>query len=149
MTSRTDPPIGLGRLRARGDLGEIRSSDLRFSDGEAQDLLNQVIGLDLKLHQVRRLRTRTEGWAAGLDPAGLSLRGRDDAGAFIDAFAGDDRMVVDYLAAEVLEGQDPERRRFLLRTSILGRRPDRSATRSPRAPTPHARSPTSSACGFK
>ena len=121
MTSRTDPPIGLGRLRARGDLGEIRSSDLRFSDGEAQDLLNQAIGLDLELEQVRRLRTRTEGWAAGLYLAGLSLRGRDDAGAFIDAFAGDDRMVVDYLAAEVLEGQDPERRRFLLRTSILGR----------------------------
>ncbi len=121
MTSRTDPPIGLGRLRARGDLGEIRSSDLRFSDGEAQRLLNHAIGLDLDADQVRRLRARTEGWAAGLYLAGLSLRGRDDAADFIEAFAGDDRMVVDYLAAEVLEGQDPERRGFLLRTSILGR----------------------------
>ena len=121
MTSRTDPPIGLARLRARGDLGEIRSADLRFSDGEARSLLNHAIGLDLDADQVGRLRTRTEGWAAGLYLAGLSLRGRDDASAFIDAFAGDDRMVVDYLAAEVLEGQTPERRRFLLRTAILNR----------------------------
>ncbi len=121
MTSRTDPPIGLGRLRARGDLGEIRSSDLRFSDTEAGRLLNHAIGLELEDEQVQRLRARTEGWAAGLYLAGLSLRGRDDAAGFIEAFAGDDRMVVDYLAAEVLEGQDPERRRFLLRTSVLSR----------------------------
>ena len=70
--------------------------------------------------EVERLRARTEGWAAGLYLAGLSLRGREDAAGFIDDFAGDDRLVVDYLAAEVLEGQSPERRRFLLRTSILG-----------------------------
>ena len=121
ITSRTEPPIGLARLRARGDLGELRSADLRFSDGEAGRLLNQAIGLDLDPGQVEVLRARTEGWAAGLYLAGLSLRGRGDAGAFIDAFAGDDRMVVDYLAAEVLEGQTPERRDFLLRTSILAR----------------------------
>jgi LuxR family maltose regulon positive regulatory protein len=121
MTSRNDPPIGLARLRARGDLGEIRSDALRFSDDDAAVLLRGAVGVDLPAGQVAALRTRTEGWAAGLYLAGLSLRGRDDAGAFIADFAGDDRLVVDYLAAEVLEGQTPERREFLLRTAILGR----------------------------
>lgn len=121
MTSRNDPPIGLARLRARGDLGEIRSDALRFSDADAAALLRGAVGLDLPAGQVAALRARTEGWAAGLYLAGLSLRGRDDADSFISAFAGDDRLVVDYLAAEVLEGQAPERREFLLRTSILGR----------------------------
>jgi LuxR family maltose regulon positive regulatory protein len=121
MTSRNDPPIGLARLRARGDLGEIRSDALRFSDDDAAVLLRGAVGVDLPAGQVTALRTRTEGWAAGLYLAGLSLRGRDDAGAFIADFAGDDRLVVDYLAAEVLEGQTPERREFLLRTAILGR----------------------------
>lgn len=121
MTSRNDPPIGLARLRARGDLGEIRSDALRFGDDDAAELLRAAVGLDLPSGQVSALRARTEGWAAGLYLAGLSLRGRDDAGAFIADFAGDDRLVVDYLAAEVLEGQAPERREFLLRTAILGR----------------------------
>ena len=121
MTSRNDPPIGLARLRARGDLAEIRSDDLRFSDDDAAALLNGATGLELPAGQVAALRSRTEGWAAGLYLAGLSLRGRDDADAFIADFAGDDRMVVDYLAAEVLEGQAPERRDFLLRTAVLGR----------------------------
>ena len=121
MTSRHDPPIGLARLRARGDLAEIRSDDLRFTDDDAAELLHGAIGLELPPGQVAALRTRTEGWAAGLYLAGLSLRGRDDAEAFIADFAGDDRLVVDYLAAEVLEGQDPARRDFLLRTAVLGR----------------------------
>ncbi len=121
MASRNDPPIGLARLRARGDLAEIRSDDLRFGDDDAAALLHGAIGLDLPAGQVTALRTRTEGWAAGLYLAGLSLRGRDDADAFIADFAGDDRLVVDYLAAEVLEGQTPERRDFLLRTAVLGR----------------------------
>lgn len=121
LTSRNDPPIGLARLRARGDLAEIRSDELRFSDGEAATLLGRAIGLDLAESQVAALRARTEGWAAGLYLAGLSLRGREDADAFITDFAGDDRLVVDYLAAEVLEGQTPERRGFLLRTAVLTR----------------------------
>ncbi len=121
MTSRHDPPIGLARLRARGDLAEIRSDDLRFGDEDAATLLSRAVGLDLAGDQVAALRARTEGWAAGLYLAGLSLRGRDDPDAFIAHFAGDDRLVVDYLAAEVLEGAPPERREFLLRTSILGR----------------------------
>ncbi len=120
MTSRTDPPIGLSRLRARGDLAEIRAPDLRFSEGEARILLAEA-GLALRDDEVARLRQRTEGWAAGLYLAGLSLRGREDAARFIADFAGDDRLVVDYLADEVLEGLPAERREFLLRTSVLGR----------------------------
>ncbi|MGE3140665.1 MAG: LuxR C-terminal-related transcriptional regulator [Thermoleophilia bacterium] len=121
MTTRTDPPIGLSRLRARGGLGEIRSDELRFDDTEAAALLNEGIGLALGGDAVERLRSRTEGWAAGLYLAGLSLRGRVDAEAFIAEFAGDDRLVVDYLADEVLAAQPPERREFLLTTAILGR----------------------------
>lgn len=121
VATRSDPPLGLGRLRARGDLAEIRADDLRFTGSEAARLLGDAIGAELAPAEVERLRTRTEGWAAGLYLAGLSLRGRDDAAAFIDDFAGDDRLVVDYLASEVLESQSPERRRFLIRTAILGR----------------------------
>ena len=121
VTTRSDPPLGLARLRARGDLGELRADDLRFTGPEAARLLGDAIGADLPADEVERLRARTEGWAAGLYLAGLSLRGRDDAAAFIADFAGDDRLVVDYLAAEVLEGQPRERRDFLLRTAILAR----------------------------
>jgi len=121
VTTRTDPPLGLARLRARGDLGEVRADDLRFTGPEAARLLGDAIGADLPADEVERLRARTEGWAAGLYLAGLSLRGRVDATAFIADFAGDDRLVVDYLAAEVLEGQPRERRDFLLRTAILPR----------------------------
>lgn len=121
MTSRTDPPIGLARLRARGDLAELRADDLRFSDAEAGALLAEAAGLPLGPGEVARLRARTEGWAAGLYLAGLSLRGRDDAAGFIADFAGDDRLVVDYLADEVLEGLPAELRDFLLRTSVLAR----------------------------
>ncbi|WP_217912687.1 LuxR C-terminal-related transcriptional regulator [Miltoncostaea marina] len=121
IASRADPPIGLPRLRARGDLAEIRPDELRFSEAEAGALLNDGVGLRLAPGQVERLRARTEGWAAGLYLAGLSLRGRDDADAFIGEFAGDDRLVVDYLAEEVLGALPADRRAFLLRTSVLER----------------------------
>ncbi len=121
VTTRADPPFSLARLRARGALAEIRSDDLRFDDAEAESLLNDGVGLALDRGDVSRLRARTEGWAAGLYLAGLSLRGRDDPAAFIREFAGDDRLVVDYLAEEVLGGQTPARRAFLLRTSVLAR----------------------------
>ncbi len=121
VITRSDPPIGLARLRARGHLAEIRADELRFDDHEAAALLDRAIGLELPGAQVAALRTRTEGWAAGLYLAGLSLRGRDDPAGFIDDFAGDDRLVVDFLGAEVLEGLTSERRDFLLRTAILSR----------------------------
>ena len=121
LATRSDPPLPLSRLRARGDLMEVRSHDLRFADVEATLLLNDVLGLDLAEEEVSLLCRRTEGWAAGLYLAALSIEGRADAARFIKAFAGDNRHIVDYLSAEVLDGQPSELRAFLLRTSILER----------------------------
>jgi LuxR family maltose regulon positive regulatory protein len=121
LATRSDPMLSLARLRACGDLVEMRSQDLRFGVEEAGQLLNDVLGLGLVDDDVQLLHRRTEGWAAGLYLAGFSLAGRTDAAAFIRTFAGDNRHIVDYLMAEVLEGQPPHLRRFLLRTSVLGR----------------------------
>ncbi len=121
LATRADPPLPIGRLRARGDLGELRSHDLRFTRTEAAQLLTKSLGLRLDDASVDRLEQRTEGWPAGLYLAALSLRGREDASAFIDDFAGSNRHVVDYLGAEVLDVQPPALRSFLLRTSILDR----------------------------
>jgi LuxR family transcriptional regulator, maltose regulon positive regulatory protein len=121
LSGRTDPPLPLARMRARGELAEIRVADLQFTDDEAVALLNTSMGLQLTAEDVARLAERTEGWAAGLVLAGLSLRGRQDSSAFIAAFHGHNRHVADYLAAEVLERQPEEIRTFLLRTSILAR----------------------------
>jgi LuxR family transcriptional regulator, maltose regulon positive regulatory protein len=108
-------------MRARGELLEIRAGELRFSLEESAAFLNDVLGLGLAHADVLRLHERTEGWAAGLYLAALSLRGREDPRPFIQDFAGDDRHVVDYLGAEVLRGQPADVRSFLLRTSILDR----------------------------
>jgi LuxR family maltose regulon positive regulatory protein len=113
--------LPLARLRASGELAEMRSDDLRFGASEAEHLLNDVLGLDLPDAEIQLLHRRTEGWAAGLYLAALSLAGRADTGAFIRTFAGDNRHIVDYLMAEVLDGQPPQLRNFLLRTSVLGR----------------------------
>lgn len=121
LATRSDPMLPLARLRASGELAEMRTDDLRFAPSEAGHLLNGVLGLDLADEDIELLHRRTEGWAAGLYLAALSLAGRVDAPAFIRTFAGDNRHIVDYLMAEVLEGQPPELRGFLLRTSVLGR----------------------------
>ena len=121
LSARADPPLPLARMRARGELAEIRVTDLQFTDQEAAALLNDSMGLQLATDDVERLAERTEGWAAGLVLAGLSLRGRPDASAFIAAFHGDNRHVADYLGAEVLARQPEPIRTFLLRTSILER----------------------------
>lgn len=121
IATRSDPALPLARLRARGELLELRAEELRFQAGEVADLLDGVLGLKLTDAQVQVLFRRTEGWAAGLYLAGLSLAGRTDAAAFIQTFAGDNRHIVDYLIAEVLDGQPPHVRSFLLRTSMLGR----------------------------
>jgi LuxR family maltose regulon positive regulatory protein len=121
IATRSDPPLGLARLRARGEINEIRAEELRFTEEEAGALLNGVLGLGLGAGDVLRLQQRTEGWAAGLYLAALSLRGQADPQAFIEAFAGDDRHVVDYLGAEVLQSQEEAVQRFLLQTSILER----------------------------
>ena len=121
LSTRTDPPLPLARMRARGELVEVREAVLRFTDQEASALLNDAMGLRLATQDVERLVERTEGWAAGLVLAGLSLRGRPDPSAFVASFHGDHRHVADYLGAEVLERQPEQVRRFLLRTSVLER----------------------------
>jgi LuxR family maltose regulon positive regulatory protein len=121
IATRFDPPLPLGRLRARGELLEIRAEKLRFNQEESAAFLNELLGLGLDGADVARLHERTEGWAAGLYLAALSLSGQPDPGAFIAAFAGDDRHVVDYLGAEVLRGQSDEVRTFMLHTSVLDR----------------------------
>lgn len=121
VASRSDPMLPLARLRASGDLAEVRADDLRFGSVEADHLLNEMLGLDLPDADIHLLYQRTEGWVAGLYLAALSLVGRADSAAFIKNFAGDNRHIVDYLMAEVLEGQPAQLRSFLLRTSVLGR----------------------------
>jgi LuxR family transcriptional regulator, maltose regulon positive regulatory protein len=121
IATRSDPPLPLARLRARGELLEVRADDLRFDTEETTAFLNHVLGLGLDARDVTRLHDRTEGWAAGLYLAALSLGGRDDAHRRVEAFAGDDRHIVEYLGAEVLANQPAEVREFLLHTAILDR----------------------------
>jgi LuxR family maltose regulon positive regulatory protein len=121
ISTRADPALPLARLRARGELVEVRAADLRFTLDEVAAYLNDVIGLDLAAADVAALEGRTEGWIAALQLAALSLRGREDAAGFIAGFAGDDRYVVDYLVEEVLVRQSEAVRAFLLDTSILER----------------------------
>ena len=121
IATRIDPPFPLARLRAQGQLVEVRAADLRFTREEAAAYLNLVAGLDLEMSQVVALEERTEGWIAALQLAALSMQGRDDVDDFIEGFAGDDRFVVDYLVEEVLERQPDDVRRFLLWTCILDR----------------------------
>lgn len=124
VATRSDPPLPLARLRARGQLTEIRAADLRLTRTETRDFLNQVMGLDLTTADVDALEERTEGWVAGLQLAGLSLRGIDERGevaAFIEAFTGSHRFVVDYLVDEVLARQPDHVRDFLVRTAVLDR----------------------------
>ncbi len=121
LVTRSDPRLPLPVLRVRGELAEVRAEHLRFSEQETAELLNEMLGLSLDADQVAQLQGRTEGWAAGLHLAALSLRGRTDAREFIAAFAGDDRHVIDYLGSEVLASLSEEVRRFVLRTSILDR----------------------------
>jgi ATP/maltotriose-dependent transcriptional regulator MalT len=121
IASRSDPVLPLSRLRARGELIELRGADLRFTPDEAAAFLNEKMGLDLSADDVAALEARTEGWIAGLQLAALSMRGRADVSEFIAAFAGDDRYIVDYLVEEVLQRQPGGMRDFLLQTSILDR----------------------------
>lgn len=121
LSTRADPGLPLARLRARGDLVEVRAADLRFDGEEVTAYLNDVNALALPVEAVAALEARTEGWVAALQLAALSLRDRPDAAGFIDRFAGDDRFVVDYLVDEVLGRQPEDVRRFLLDTSILER----------------------------
>jgi LuxR family transcriptional regulator, maltose regulon positive regulatory protein len=119
VATRCDPDLPLARMRARGELAEFRADDLRFSETEAADLLNATLGLALPPDDIHALHERTEGWAAGLYLAALSLRGREDVAKAIPEITGETRQFVDYFAAEVLADQPAEVRSFLLRTSVL------------------------------
>ena len=119
IATREDPYLPLARLRARGQLTELRAADLRFTPTEATDFLNQVMGLNLPAEDIAALESRAEGWIAGLQLAALSMQGNKDVSGFIRGFAGDHRYIVDYLVEEVLQNQPEPIRRFLLQTSIL------------------------------
>jgi LuxR family maltose regulon positive regulatory protein len=121
IATRADPVLPLARLRVRGEVDELRAADLRFTDDEAAALFNDVLGIPVSESDVAGLQSRTEGWAAGLCLAGLSMRAHPDRSRYIESFAGDDRQVVDYLITEVVDALAPEMRLFLLRTSVLGR----------------------------
>ena len=121
ISTRTDPPLPLARLRARGQMLELRQADLCFSADEAGQFLRQVMALDLPVGEVEALAARTEGWIAGLQMAGLSLQGCPDTAAFVRAFAGSDRYILDYLVEEVLQRQSERVQSFVLRASILER----------------------------
>jgi LuxR family maltose regulon positive regulatory protein len=123
IATRADPPLPVARLRGRGQLTELRLTDLRFASDEAGELLNRVMGLSLAPDEVMTLTARTEGWAAGLQMAAVSMQGRDRAHTahFVRAFAGSDRHILDYLVEEVLGHQSRDIQTFLLHTAILDR----------------------------
>jgi LuxR family maltose regulon positive regulatory protein len=127
IATREDPLLPLARLRVRGQLTEIRATDLRFTSSEAAEFLNRMMGLDLSAEDIAALEARTEGWIAGLQLAALalqgpiSMQGRKDAASLIQAFAGSHRYVLDYLVEEVLEQQSESVQAFLLQTAILDR----------------------------
>ena len=121
IATRADPPLPLSRLRVRGRMTEVRAADLRFTEDETSTYLNDLMGLGLSHEQIEALEARTEGWVAGLQLAALSMQGRGDKEAFVAAFAGSNRYVIDYLVDEVLSRQSEEVQRFLLQTSVLER----------------------------
>jgi LuxR family transcriptional regulator, maltose regulon positive regulatory protein len=121
ITTREDPHLPLARLRARGQLTELRAVDLRFTPVETAEFLNQVMGLNLSTEDCIAIETRTEGWIAGLQLAALSMQGQQDTASFIQAFTGSHHFVLDYLLEEVLQQQPESVQTFLLHTSILGR----------------------------
>ncbi|MDY7077952.1 MAG: LuxR C-terminal-related transcriptional regulator, partial [Chloroflexota bacterium] len=121
IASRDDPPLPLARLRARGQLTELRATDLRFTSSEAAEFLNQVMGLALSAEDIAALERRTEGWITGLQLAAISMRGRKDVTGFIQSFTGSHHFVLDYLVEEVLEQQSQSVQAFLLQTAILDR----------------------------
>jgi LuxR family maltose regulon positive regulatory protein len=121
IATRVDPPLPIARLRGRGQLTELRATDLRFTPDEAVAFLNHVMGLDLTADHIAALETHIEGWIAGLQLAALSMQGREDVPGFIAAFTGSQHYILDYLVEEVLQRQSESVRTFLLQTSILDR----------------------------
>ncbi|NIS80932.1 MAG: helix-turn-helix transcriptional regulator, partial [Anaerolineales bacterium] len=121
IATRTDPPLPLARLRARGQMTELRAADLRFTSEEATEFLNKMMDLGLSNSQLETLENRTEGWIVGLQMAALSIQTTNDVDAFVDSFGGRTRHIFDYLIEEVINRQPPDIRDFLLQTSVLDR----------------------------
>jgi LuxR family maltose regulon positive regulatory protein len=121
IATRTDPPLPLARLRVQQQLAEVRDADLRFTSSESERLLRDAWQLELSPQVIAALEAKTEGWVVGLQLAALSLRERSDPAAFVDAFTGTHRYVLDYLTEEVLERQPDRIRAFLLHNSVLNR----------------------------
>jgi LuxR family maltose regulon positive regulatory protein len=121
IATREDPDLPLARVRAQGQLTELRAADLRFTLSEAAEFLNQVMSLKLSTENIASLEARTEGWIAGLQLAALSMQGYEDTAGFIQSFTGSHHFVMDYLVEEVLHQQPASIQTFLLRTSILDR----------------------------
>jgi len=121
IATREDPNLPLARLRGRDQLTELRVKDLRFTESEAAEFLNQTMGLHLSTEDIAALETRTEGWIAGLQLAALSMQGMQDTAGFIQSFTGSHHFVLDYLIEEVLLKQPESIQTFLLQTSILDR----------------------------
>ena len=121
LISREDPPLPLARMRGRSQLAEIRADDLRFTADESGQFLERMLGIRLSAEEIRDLDARTEGWIAGLQLAALAMKGRSDISAFIAAFTGSHRYILDYLTEEVLDRQSKGGQEFLLQTSILNR----------------------------
>src|ERR687885_49770 len=121
ITTREDPQLPLARLRARGQMTELRAADLRFTAAEAAVFLKEAMGLELAADDIAALEDRTEGWIAGLQLAALSLQAQHDASNFIQSFTGSHHFIMDYLVEEVLHQQPTSVQTFLLRTSILDR----------------------------
>lgn len=121
IATRSDPPLGLPRLRSRLSLTEVRTAQLRFSYSESVEFFSKVMGLTLSGDMLAILEKQTEGWIVGLQLAGLSLRGASNPDGFVQSFSGSHLYILDYLIDEVLQRQPPEIQAFLLRTSILNR----------------------------
>lgn len=121
ISTREDPQLPLARLRARDQLTELRAADLRFTPSETAGFLNEGMGLMLSEEDIIALESRTEGWIAGLQLAGISMQGHEDISSFIQSFTGSHHFVLDYLVEEVLQQQSENIQSFLLQTSILNR----------------------------
>jgi LuxR family transcriptional regulator, maltose regulon positive regulatory protein len=120
LATRADPPLHLGRLRARGELNEIRTEQLAFSEREVALLLKERPGLHVDPEDLCVLLDRTEGWPAGIYLAALSLEGKADVSGAIESFGGSNHYILDLLGEEVLAGLPEEEREFMLKTSVLG-----------------------------
>lgn len=121
VISRSDPNLQLARIRGCGQMTEIREADLRFTENEASEFFKSVLDLHLSAQNISALEQRTEGWAVGLQLAGLALQGRKDIEQFIQKFSGGHHHIIDYLTQEVFDRQPEYIQVFLLQTSILER----------------------------